>query len=127
MGMSGKKRVMELHSSFEIVVVNDTCIVVTDMKIGRSITDDADNVIRCLHEIVGGIGLRAVYYRDSVLRYDRLLVKNGVFQNFQSCTYRQQEYFSKLASSAPALWTVYGIDGAVRIVGSATTRSKKTK
>jgi len=118
---------MQLYSSFEIVVANDTMVVITDMKIGRSITDDADNVIRCLHDIVGGIGLRAVYYRDSVLRYDRLLVKNGVFQNFQSCTYRQQEYFSKLANSASALWTVYGIDGAVRIVESAKILPKRSK
>ena len=37
MGMSKKEKLMELHSSFEVVVVNDMFIVLTDMAIGRSI------------------------------------------------------------------------------------------
>lgn len=120
MGMSKKEKLMELHSSFEIVVVNDMFIVLTDMAIGRSVYHDADNVIRCLDHVVGGIGSRAVYYRDTALRYDRLLVKNGKFEDFKSCTHSQREYFSKLANRASAIWTVYGIDGDVRINESAS-------
>jgi len=115
MGMSKKGKLMELHSSFEIVVVNDMFIVLTDIAIGRSVYHDADNVIRCLDHIVGGIGSRAVYYRDAALRYDRLLVKNGKFEDFKSCAQSQREYFSKLANRASAIWTVYGIDGDVRV------------
>ena len=110
---------MQLYSSFEIVVVNDTMIVLTDMDIGKSVTNDADNVIDCLQQIIpGGIGSRAVYYRDSCLRYDRLKVEDDVFAGFQHCTSHQQGYFSKLANSASTLWTVYGDNGRARVVSA---------
>ncbi len=123
-----QRETMQLHSSFEIVVTNDTMIVITDMDIGKSVTNDADNVIDCLQQIIpGGIGSRAVYYRDSCLRYDRLRVEDGVFAGFQHCTSHQQEYFSKLANSARALWTVYGDQGAVKVVSASSRKRKDLK
>jgi hypothetical protein len=116
-----KRKAMQLYSSFEIVVTNDTMIVLTDIGIGKSVTNDADNVIDCLQKIIpGGIGSRAVYYRDSCLRYDRLRVEDGVFAGFQHCTSHQQGYFSKLANSACSLWTVYGDQGAVKVVSASS-------
>ena len=100
---------MRLYSSFEIVAVTDTMIVITDMDMGRTITNDADNVIAALQEILPkGIGCRQVYYRDTGLRYDRLLVgPDDQFGGFRSCTEQQHEFFKQFNSS-PAMWTVYG-------------------
>lgn len=111
---------MQLYSSFEIVVLNDAMIVLTDLDIGRSVTNDADNVIDCLSQIIsGGIGQRSVYYRDTGLRYDRMLIEAGLFSGFRSCTAQQQDFFRQLADQAPALWTVYGGDtGDVRVVSA---------
>jgi len=108
---------MRLYSSFEIVVVNDAMIVLTDLDIGRSVTNDADNVVICLQRILpSGIGPRHVYYRDAALRYDRLVIEKGQLAGFKACTPQQQAFFSELGNRAPALWTVYGNDGDVRVV-----------
>lgn len=102
-------KIMRLYSSFEIVALNDTMIVITDMDMGRSITNDADNVITTLQEILPtGIGCRQVFYRDTGLRYDRLLIgPDGQFGGFRSCTVQQQSFFKQFNRSS-ALWTVYG-------------------
>lgn len=102
-------KTMRLYSSFEIVSVTDTMIVITDMDMGRTITNDADNVINTLQEILpSGIGCRQVYYRDTGLRYDRLLVgPDGQFGGFRACTVQQHEFFKQFNSST-AMWTVYG-------------------
>ena len=109
---------MRLFSSFEIVLVNDTMVVLRDLSIDRYVTHDADNVVDCLQQILpGSIGIRSVYYRDSDLRFDRILVREGKFDIFKACTENQQKYFSKLENQSKQPWYVYGCEGNVSIVG----------
>ncbi len=108
---------MILYSSFEIVHVSDTMILIKDLSIGRSVTNDAMNVVACLNKIIpGGIRARAVYYQDSDGRFDRIVIKNGVFDGFIACTVSQQKHFSKIDTSGQP-WYVYGHEGTVTVVG----------
>jgi len=62
---------MNLYSSFQIVHIDDDKIILTDMDIGMTVTNDAENVVCCLDKIVsGGIKERKVYYRDTNLIFD---------------------------------------------------------
>ncbi|GHB14634.1 hypothetical protein GCM10007159_41280 [Modicisalibacter luteus] len=66
-------------------------IVIADLDGGgRSVTNDADNVVRRVSHILGGIGRRRLYYRDSYGRYDELRVVNEQFSRFAACSEKQQ-------------------------------------
>ena len=85
-------------AKFEIVAVNDLHIFLVDLDQGRSVTNDAPRVIKELQQRVsGGIGRRSVYYRDSMGRFDELLVnEEGGFSGFAPCTEGQQKHFAAL-------------------------------
>jgi hypothetical protein len=80
-------------ADFEIVAVNDLSIVLIDLDRGRSVTNDATRVIEELQRrVAGGIGRRSVYYRDTMGRFDRLLVgDDGQFDGFAPCSEGQQQ------------------------------------
>lgn len=57
----------------------DTRIILVDQDDDRSITNDAERVVRQLNEnIRGGIGHRNVYYRDTDGRFDELVAGGGI-------------------------------------------------
>jgi hypothetical protein len=88
-----------MESIFEIALVNDIYIILVDQDIGRSVTNDARNVVHCLQDrIPGGIGKRTVVYRDTTGRFDKILVDAGAFAGFAPCTDSQQKYFTGLIS-----------------------------
>ena len=59
----------------------DGAIVVEDRDLGRSVTNDAENVIADLRERGFDLSL-LVAYRDTTGRYDGLTVRNGRFAGF---------------------------------------------
>ena len=87
------------RSSFDIVFIDDLLILLVDLNIGKSVTNDAYNVVKLLDkDIPGGIKNRRVYYRDTGNRYDQILTYHGIFVGFAPCTSSQQVFFQKLAS-----------------------------
>ena len=110
--MSVIKRIT-LYSSFEIVLVTDTMIVIHDVAIGEWVANDADNVVTALQQIIpgGGIRRRQLYYRNTGLRYERILIgPDGNFAGFKHCKIRQQSFFKQFDRYS-AMWTVYGDTG----------------
>jgi hypothetical protein len=85
-------------AEYEIAVVNDLSIVLVDLDRGVSATNDAPRGIAELQrQVQGGIGKRTVYYRDTMGRFDRLLVgDDGRFTGFAPCSAGQQEKLSEL-------------------------------
>ena len=65
------------------VSVQDGAIVLEDQNKGRSVTNDAENVIRRL--AADGYDLTMpVIYRDTMGQYDQLVVKAGKFFGFRT-------------------------------------------
>lgn len=63
--------------------INGDIVTVQDLNLGRmSVTNDAENVIKELHEQIDLTGKRVQYY-DSEGQLDRLLHKDGVFAGFR--------------------------------------------
>lgn len=81
-----------MEFNFKILLVNDIFILLADQgQGGRSVTNDAPQVIKHLDEnIPGGIGSRKVYYRDTSGRFDQLRVEDGRFVGLAPCTESQQ-------------------------------------
>ncbi len=91
-----------MKAHFEVVKVTDLFIVLIDLDNGgRSVTNDAENVVQQLQKnISGGIGNRVIYYRDTTGRYDRLTVdKAGKFVGFAPCTNTQQTELAKMVEA----------------------------
>ena len=61
--------------------VEDVAIVIEDMNCGRSVTNDAENVITDLRERGFDLSL-PVIYRDTTGRWDGMEVHNGRFAGF---------------------------------------------
>lgn len=81
---------------FDVVAFNDVFILLVDLDRGRSITNDAPEVIEALAQMVGGIGKRAVYYMDTMGNIDRLLVRDERFDGYQPCTDSQRRMLARL-------------------------------
>ncbi len=80
-----------MNSSFKLISINDFFIFLMDQDKGKSVTNDAQNVIwRINQAIPEGIGNRIVYYQDTDGRIDQLKIKDGVFDGFAPCSESQQ-------------------------------------
>lgn len=82
-------------STIKIGHITDLFIVLIDLDQGKSITNNAHEVIEHLNKTVP-IGPRKVYYRDTMGRFDELKVKDGRFVGFAPCSDSQQVKFSEL-------------------------------
>ena len=70
------------HAVFQYMVVDKVVRVVDIGLTHRSVTNDADHVIKVLRE--RGVDLTLpVIYRDSMGRWDQLLVEGGEFKDFK--------------------------------------------
>ena len=87
-------------AKYSIKAVNDLMVIIFDDKSTPSVSESADAVIQDLNTKVGGLGLRRVYYRDSVGRFDELRHSNGVFTGFAACKPSQQEAFKQMTREA---------------------------
>jgi len=71
-----------MKSSFSITELKDDRVVIIDSNLGgRSVTNDAENVVEYLYGVYGN---RRVFYIDSEGVLDELRHKNGVFVGFGS-------------------------------------------
>lgn len=74
-------------SNYSVYEMTDTRIVLVDHDEGRSVTNDAGNVVQQLNDsIQGGIGHRRIYYRDTAGCFDELVTRDGRFVRFSPCT-----------------------------------------
>jgi hypothetical protein len=59
-------------------------ICVVDLDVGRSVTNDAENVVADLARIVpGGLKDKRIIYRDSEGTWDEMLLMGGEFAGFR--------------------------------------------
>lgn len=75
-----------VHSKFTVPVIDDDFVILIDCDDGRSVTNDAENVIRWLDEhLETGLSQRKVYYRDTIGKYAELVHENATFDSFSPC------------------------------------------
>lgn len=85
--------------NYEIKHVNTVFVLIVDLDNGRTITNDAENVVRDLDiRIQGGLGCRKIFYLDTAGRFDQLEHDHGFFTGFAACSDRQQQFLSDLLS-----------------------------
>ena len=71
-----------MKSSFSITEIKDDRVVILDNNLGgRSVTNDAENVVEYLYSVYGN---RRIFYIDSDGVLDELRHKNGNFVGFGS-------------------------------------------
>lgn len=70
-----------LSSKFELVYFDDTKIIIRDLNVGMSVTNDAENVVKYLHAHAS-LGDRKLYYYDSEGRFDELRHEGPKFIGF---------------------------------------------
>lgn len=88
-------------SKFSVAHLDANKVIIVDVGIGLSITNDAENVVERLEAYLqeggsGGIQGRKVYYRDTNGDFDEMLTENGEFKGFKFCTEDQQGKFKSL-------------------------------
>lgn len=69
------------RARFKAELVDEDIISIEDLNGDKSVTNDIERVIRTIAEYVT-IGRRQVVYRDSMGRWDGVLVRDGAFQRF---------------------------------------------
>lgn len=102
---------MKIEANFDVLLTTGMFIIIADRDDGgRSVTNDAANVVDRVSALVGGVGKRRLYYRDSAGRYDELKVRNESFAGFAPCSDHQQEAFSEWlgADSAAGDFELHG-------------------
>ena len=88
-----------MTAQYRIEKVTQHFVLISDQGVGRSVTNDAVNVITTLTEDLGGLGARRVIYRDTMGRFDELKHRGGRFEQFSPCTASQQSFFAGLMNS----------------------------
>lgn len=66
-------------------VITEDLIYLEDSGEGRSLTNNAESVLRQLHFELGGLKNRRVFYKDTLNDIDEMVIKDGVFSHFRSC------------------------------------------
>jgi hypothetical protein len=73
---------LNMKSSFSITEIKDDRVVILDNNLGgRSVTNDAENVVEYLYNLYGN---RRIFYIDSEGILDELRHNNGNFVGFGS-------------------------------------------
>lgn len=86
-------------AKYTIEVVSNDFVLIADLDEGVSITNSAENVIRKLSsELIGGIGDRIVFYKDTYGRYDLMNVSNEEFTSFSPCSEEQNIILKNLSA-----------------------------
>jgi len=95
--MKNRAMVTQNGADFKLVYICDIMILIVDLdQGGRSVTNDAYNVVRRLNQYLD-IGCRRIFYRDSSGRFDEILTHHGIFFGFAPCTASQQNHLQRLA------------------------------
>jgi len=93
---------MSQQSSYTVHCITDLFVLISDddREGCRSVTNDAENVVRSIHENVTSLKHRRVFYLDSAGQIDELKQEEGRFEGFGSCSEGQRKM---LASYLPKL------------------------
>jgi len=71
-----------MRSDWEVVKVTTDIVWIIDLDIGgKSVTNDAENVVKELNIKYPG---RRIIYRDTMNRWDELVHENGLFVGWKS-------------------------------------------
>ena len=90
------RKIVQNSSEFKIVHENNMFILLIDLNVGKSITNDACNVVPRLAQKIQ-INGRRVFYRDTSGRFDELRVcHDKYFMGFAPCSPGQQDFFKKI-------------------------------
>lgn len=82
-------------ASYAILASTDHFVLIADNDEGMSVTNDASAVVAELdRKFKGGLGVRRLYYRDTMGRYDEIRHCDGQFFGFSPCTEHQQIFLS---------------------------------
>ena len=90
-------------AQFSIQTITDSFVLIIDLDQGRTVTNDAKNVVSSLrHQLSDGLGLRRIFYRDTCGRFDELKHIKGAYDSIAPCTDSQQPFFSRLTQDIGA-------------------------
>ncbi|MFC1337532.1 MAG: hypothetical protein G8D89_17900 [gamma proteobacterium symbiont of Clathrolucina costata] len=94
-----------MHSAqYALRKITDNFVLIIDLDIGRTVTNDAESVVKMLNlELPGGLGKKKVYYRDTCGRFDELKHQNGNFTSISACSDAQQDFFAQLIQEGECL------------------------
>lgn len=67
------------RSSYEVTKVTTDTVFLVDLNVGKSVTNDAENVVA---EILTEYGNKRIIYRDSDGHWDELVHNGSKFTNF---------------------------------------------
>ena len=113
-------------AAYDIVAINDLLIFITDPNSGQAVTDYTHQVIDDLNRrIPGWIGRRNVYYRSRQGHYQRMLVENGIFSGFTSCSSSQNDFLDKIADGHTHLMNPESVQEAIDLLNSLLTEDEK--
>ena len=74
---------------YSIHKVTNEAIFIIDNDIGKSVTNDAENVVARLYNEYGN---KFIFYRDTCGHWDELVHDNGVFTRFSFGTRNYEPY-----------------------------------
>ena len=95
------------NTTYEVLHVSETLILIRDLDQGRTITNDADAVVQNVSASLKGIGRRRLFYRDTDGRFDELVTSAEQFKGFRAGTKAQQVFFAYLVGSTMPASTDY--------------------
>lgn len=76
----------------------DAFVLIEDQDQGRSITNDAENVVKTVDAMLeGGLEGRTLYYRDTMGRFDKLQHREGRFIGFAPASNTMQIVLSQIS------------------------------
>ncbi len=88
---------MSQQSSYTVHCITDLFVLISDddREGCRSVTNDAENVVRSIHENVTSLKHRRVFYLDSAGQIDELKQEEGRFEGFGPCPEGQREMLAR--------------------------------
>ena len=70
---------MKTASHYTITTILSTAVFLVDNDIGRSVTNDAENVVSAINSEHPG---KRIFYKDTTGNWDELVHNNGLFLRF---------------------------------------------
>ena len=88
-----------MKPKFEVVVCNQTMVLILDHGCGTSVTNAAAEVVLKLDkQLENGIKGRRLIYRDTDGRFDEILHVQGRFTGFRALSDEQQPFFESVVA-----------------------------
>ena len=81
-----------MNSNFTVAKVLPTAVFLIDTGKGKSITNDAEHVVRVINDEHAG---KRVFYKDTLGSWDELVHNNGLFLRFAALSPATKTKFSQ--------------------------------